>query len=714
MVAFAMPLRFLKSFLALSFILTPHLHAAPLLYPPTRTVDQVDQYHGVSVPDPYRWLEDDLSPETAAWVKAQNKISFDYLEKIPDRQKFRDRIRELWNYEKYGVPVKHGDKYFLTRNDGLQNQSVLYVAKNLSETPRVLLDPNLLSTNGTIALASYSFTEDAAWMAYAISRAGSDLLEWKIRNVATGKDLEDLIEWSRFSGASWTKDGKGFFYSRYDEPKNKADRFKGALYFQKLYYHARGTLQAEDKLVYERPDHKDWAFEGTVTDDGKYLVIHVSQGTETKNRFFYKSLEKNNMEVVELLTDFDASYAFIDNDGPLFWFRTDLGAPRGRVIAIDTTKPARKDWKEIISQSGNTLRGVSLVNNQFLLTFMKDAHSEVHVHGLDGKFIRNIELPGIGSAGGFEGRRKDTETFYSFTSFTDPGVIYHLDLKTAKSSVYKEAKLPFDKKSFVTEQVFFQSRDGTKIPMFLVTKAGAAKRKTTPTLLYGYGGFNISLTPAFSVANLVWVEQGGMYAQPNLRGGGEYGEEWHRAGMKLTKQNVFDDFIAAAEWLIQNQYTSPSTLAISGGSNGGLLVGACETQRPDLFRVALPAVGVMDMLRFNKFTIGWGWMSDYGSPDQLDEFKALYAYSPYHRLKPGVNYPSTLITTGDHDDRVVPAHSFKFAAALQKANSGANPMLIRIDTDAGHGGGKPTGKRIDEAADRLAFAWDEIRKGNTN
>ena len=680
----------------------------PFTYPQTRKVEHVDDYNGTKVADPYRWLEDDNSAETKAWVEAQNKITFDYLSKIPEREPIKRRLTELWNYERYGPPFKRGSRYFLSKNDGLQNQSVLYTMESLEATPRVLLDPNKLSADGTVALGSYDITEDGNLLAYGLSSSGSDWREWHVRDVRTGQDLPDVVKWSRFSGASWTKDGGGFFYSRFDEP-SKTNEFKGALYFQKVFYHRLGTPQSGDRLVYERKDQKEWGFYGGVTDDGRYLILHVSQGTDSRNRIFYQDLQSPNATTIELLNDFDAEYDFIDNNGSIFWFKTDLNAPHGRIIAIDVTKPQRANWKELIAQTDDKLSGVNVVGNEFVVSYLHDAQSAVRFHNLDGKFLRELKLPGIGSAGGFTGQRQDTETFYSFTSFTTPPAVYRYDFATKKSSVFKQPKVAADLKQFETKQIFYNSKDGTRIPMFIVHKRGVKLNGNNPTVLYGYGGFDISITPNYSPKILAWLELGGVYAVANLRGGGEYGQEWHHAGMKLKKQNVFDDFIAAAEWLIARKYTSRESLAISGASNGGLLVGACLTQRPELFAAALPAVGVMDMLRFNKFTAGWAWTSDYGSPEILEEFKALYAYSPYHNLKVGTKYPATLITTADHDDRVVPAHSFKFAAALQVANAGPKPMLIRIETKAGHGGGKPTGKQIEEAADQWSFLVKELK-----
>ncbi len=680
----------------------PARAAQPLVYPQTRQTNQLDDYHGTKVTDSYRWLEDDNSPETKAWVEAQNKVTFGYLEQIPERKSIKERLTRLWNYERYGVPFKEGGHYFFTKNDGLQNQSVLYTMQSLEGTPSVLLDPNKLSADGTAALSGYAITRDGSLMAYGIARAGSDWQEWKVRDVRTAQDLSDDIQWVKFSSASWTKDGKGFFYSRYDEPR-PGEQLKGVNYFQKLYCHVVGTPQSGDRLIYERPDHKDWGFGGSVTDDGHYLIMHVSQGTDTRNRVYYKDLRAREATVVELIDDFDAQYRFIDNDGPRFWFHTDLKAPRGRVIEIDITQPVRANWKELIPQAAETLRSASVLHDEFVLNYLKDAHSQIRIFSLGGQLRRDLELPGIGSAAGFGGKRADTETFYSFTSFTTPGTIYRYDLRAHASSIYRQPKVQCDASHFETRQVFYASKDGTRVPMFITHRKGLKLDGTSPTLLYGYGGFNISITPSFSVPHLVWLDLGGVYAVANLRGGGEYGEEWHQAGMKLKKQNVFDDFIAAAEWLIDNHYTTPARLAIEGRSNGGLLVGACITQRPDLFGAALPGVGVMDMLRFHKFTIGWAWTSDYGSADNADDFLALYQFSPLHRLKPGTKYPATLVTTADHDDRVVPAHSFKFAARLQQCQGGEQPVLIRIETRAGHGAGKPTAKMIDESADELAF-----------
>jgi len=717
-----------KPLLIAVMVVLPALAQSPTLrpakpafiYPDSPKGSQIDDYHGTQVADPYRWLENSDSPETRAWIEAQNKLTFDYLAQIPAREKIKQRLTELWNYERFGVPFRQGSRYFLTRNDGLQNQSVLYTLDSLAAEPKLLLDPNKLSDKGTVALKSYAVSEDGEYLAYGLSSAGSDWEEWRVRKVSTAEDTDDVLNWVKFSGASWTKDGSGLFYSRYDAPQ-EGQKLQSLNYYQKLFFHKLRSPQSEDFLVYHRPDQKEWGFNGTVTEDGRYLIITVRQGTDVKNRLFYKEILPGapaselafgkGAAVVELLNDFDASYEFIGNDGPIFWFQTDLQAPRGKVIAIDTRDPKRENWQTLIPESRDTISSVSAVNRQFVVNYMQDARSAVRIFDLSGQPVRALTLPGMGTAVGFGGKLTDTEAFYSYASFTAPATIYRCDLTTGESSIFRQPKLPFDPSLYTTRQVRFKSKDGTEIPMFVVQGQKIGTNAYRPALLYGYGGFNISLTPAYSASVMAWLEMGGVYAQPSLRGGGEYGEEWHQAGMKLKKQNVFNDFIAAADWLIGNKITHPSLLAISGGSNGGLLVGACIAQRPDLFRAALPAVGVMDMLRFHKFTIGWAWTSDYGSADNPEEFKALYQYSPLHNLKPGKHYPATLITTADHDDRVVPAHSFKFAAALQAAQAGRNPVMIRIETQAGHGAGKPTAKIIEEAADRWAFLVKNMKMG---
>ena len=704
--------------IALLFILMTQTVGKAMTYPVTKMVDRVDTYHGVKVADPYRWLENPDAEDTKAWVEAQNKVTFGYLQNIPERESIQKRLTELWNYEKYGMPfkrgdhyfddkndglqIKRGDRYFYYKNDGLQNQSVLYAIESLKGEPRVLLDPNTLSSDGIVALSGIAISDDGSQLAYGISKSGSDWQEWKVRDVVTGQDLSDDIKWVKFSEASWTNDGKGFYYSRYAEPDEKT-KLEAANHFQKLYYHRIGTAQSDDVLVYERLDQKNWGFSGDVTEDGRYLIISVWKGTDRQNLVFYKDLSKPDSQVVELISTWDADYNVIDNEGSVFWVKTDLDAPRGRVVAIDLANPSPENWKTVIPQTDETLKNVGLLNNQFVVSYLKDAHSQVKMYALNGSLVREVALPGLGFVDGFGGKRSETEMFYSYTSFTEPNTIYRYNVVTGDSEVFRKPNVKVDNSKYETKQVFYTSKDGTKVPMFITYQKGLKLDGHNPTLLFGYGGFNVSLTPFFSVSNAVWLEMGGVYALANLRGGGEYGQAWHEAGTKLKKQNVFDDFIAAAEWLIAENYTSSSKLAIAGGSNGGLLVGACMTQRPELFGAALPAVGVMDMLRFHKFTIGWAWTSEYGSPDNPEEFKTIYGYSPLHNLKLGVRYPSTMVTTADHDDRVVPAHSFKFAAALQKAHRGENPVLIRIATNAGHGAGKPTAKIIEEVADQWAF-----------
>jgi prolyl oligopeptidase len=676
-------------------------------YPSSARTDVSDVLHGVTVPDPYRWLEDIDSEQTQAWIAAQNELASAYLEQIPGRAQIHARLTELWNYEKYGVPRQRGGRYFYTRNNGLQNQAVLYWQESLEAEPQMLLDPNQLSEDGTVALIDHSVSKDGRLLAYGLSASGSDWIEWRVRQVDSGQDLDDCVQWSKFSGAAWTPDNQGFYYSRYDAPQEGL-AYKGANYYQKLYYHRVGTPQSEDKLVYERPDHKEWGFGGQVSEDGRYLVISVWMGTHRENGVFYQDLEQGG-QVISLLQSFDAKYEFVGNDGPLFCFMTDYDAPMSRAIAIDVNAPERANWREIIPASEDALQSVSLVGDKFIACYMNDAHSRVKVLDKSGALLRELQLPGIGSVEGFESNQASRETFYLYKSFTTPETIYHYDVETGRSALFRQPRLDFDPDAYVTEQVFYPSKDGTRVPMFISYKKGLQRNGDKPTYLYGYGGFDIAQPPNFSVENLAWMERGGIYALANLRGGSEYGKPWHEAGMKLNKQNVFDDFIAAAEWLIEKGYTSTPRLAIAGRSNGGLLIGACLTQRPDLFGACLPAVGVLDMLRFHKFTIGWAWVSDYGSPEDLDEFQALLAYSPYHNLRPGTAYPATLVQTGDHDDRVFPAHSFKFAAALQAAQSGPTPALIKIATKAGHGMGKPTDKLIEDAADRGTFLTQALR-----
>ncbi len=675
-------------------------------YPSAHKSAVVDDYHGTPVPDPYRWLEDPDAPDSRAWIEAENRITESYLAQIPQRDAIRRRLTQLWNYPKYGAPFHKVGRYFFFKNDGLQNQSVLYKQASLVADAEVLLDPNVLSSDGTVALSTLALSEDGRLLAYGTSASGSDWEEFHVRDIATARDRADHLRWIKFSGASWTHDGRGFFYSRYPEAADKA--LTSVNRFQKVYYHRLGTAQAQDVLVYERSDQPDWGFGAAVTDDGRYVVMNVWLGTDRRNRVHYLDLRSATRPrvtgvVTRLLDDFDAGYGFIGNDGPVFYFLTDLDAPKKRVIAIDTRQPERARWREIIPQGEDVLEGVQIIHDVFVAHYMHDAHSRLRLFALDGRFLKDVALPTLGAVASISGERKDDAMFYAFTSFLYPTTIFRYDFTEGTSSVFKAPAIDFDPSAYETKQVFYTSKDGTRVPMFITHKQGIKLDGSNPTYLYGYGGFDISLTPSFSVSVLAWLELGGVYAMPNLRGGGEYGEEWHQAGMHEKKQNVFDDFLAAAEYLIAQGYTTPAKLAVGGGSNGGLLVGAAITQRPELFGAALPAVGVMDMLRFHKFTIGWAWVTEYGSADSAAQFPYLYKYSPLHNLKAGARYPATLITTADHDDRVVPGHSFKFAAALQAAQAGPAPVLIEIETKAGHGAGKPTSKVIEEQADRWAF-----------
>ncbi|MBU1698746.1 MAG: prolyl oligopeptidase family serine peptidase [Candidatus Eisenbacteria bacterium] len=671
-------------------------------YPESPCDDIVEKIHGIEVKDPYRRLEDLDSNQTQQWIAAENDVTFRYLDKIPFRNSIHRRMTELWNYEKFGIPFKKGERYFFTKNNGLQNQDVLYWSESLAGEPKVLLDPNALSDDGTISLIEFAVSDDGKKLAYGLSASGSDWQEWRFMEVGSGRTLPDKLNWVKFSGAAWSKDGMDFYYSRYDEP-DESDIYKGANYYHKLYKHRLNTLQSEDILIYEKPNEKEWGFEGHATHDGAYLLILIWKGTYRENGIAYLDLQDPQAQVIELLTDFDASYHFIGNTGSIFYFMTDLDAPSGRVISMDTRRGAGLEKQEIIPPAGDALQSVEFINKMFAAIYLHDAHTRIKVFNRTGEFIREIKLPGIGTVEQIRGRYDDREAFFSYTDFTTPGTICHYDMGTGELNVVWQAELPFKADDYETEQIFYDSKDGTKVPLFICHKKGIQLDGHQPALLYGYGGFNIARTPFFSVPHLVWMEMGGLFALANIRGGAEYGKEWHEQGTKLKKQNVFDDFIAAAEWLIDNKYTCPSKLAISGRSNGGLLIGACMTQRPDLFGACIPIVGVLDMLRFHKFTIGWAWTSDYGSPDDPAEFEALLAYSPYHNLKPGTAYPATLICTGDHDDRVFPAHSFKFAAALQSVQTGEQPGLIRIETKAGHGLGKPVSKLIDEATDQWAF-----------
>ncbi len=698
--------------IAIAFLLCSAAWAvedAPAAYPATKTVDHTDDYHGTVVADPYRWLEDDVrvSPEVADWVTRQNEVTFSYLNEIPEREAIRKRLEELWNYEKRGAPFKKGGRYYYLKNDGLQNQSVVWVQESLKAAPEVLLNPNTWSADGTASLGAYAFSDDGKYVTYAINEAGSDWRTWRIMEIATRTVLDDELHWSK-SGAAWTKDGTGIFYGRFAEPA-EGEKYQALAYNMKVYYHRVGTPQSDDTLVYERPDHPEWGFEPEVTDDGRYLVLTAWIGTDDRYSLFVQDLNDPNAKPQHLIGDFDADYSCFGNDGETFYFRTTHSAPNGRAIAVDLKNPAPEHWREVIAERPEMLGILAHVGGHFTASYLKDARSQVVVYSKAGEVVREVQFPGLGTAKGFGGHADDSETFYEFASFAMPPSIYRYDVATGESTQLWQATVDMTPADYVTEQVFYESRDGTRVPMFITRKKETKLDGNNRCLLFGYGGFNIPSTPTFSVSKLLWIERGGIYALANLRGGGEYGEEWHKAGTKLQKQNVFDDFIAAAEWLIAKNYTKPELLTIQGRSNGGLLVGAAMTQRPELFGCALPAVGVMDMLRFQNFTAGRYWTDDYGSSDNPDEFKAIYAYSPYHNLKPGTCYPPTLVTTADTDDRVVPGHSFKFAARLQEMQACKNPTLIRIDTKAGHGGGKPTSKQIEEFADELAFAIHHTR-----
>ena len=672
-----------------------------LSYPDSKPGKTVDTLHDIKIPDPYRWLEDLNSEQTSAWVKAQNSLTDSYLDAIPGRKALENHLTKLWNVERLGVPSFEGGYYFFSKNNGLQNQSVLYSTKSLDLEPTVLLDPNKLSRDGTVALKSYEVSPNGKYLAYSTSASGSDWVEWKVREISSGRDLLDHLKWSKFSGASWAKNSKGFYYGRFPTPKNGEEMMAQNIH-KKIYFHEIGKPQSEDLLVYERPDQPKQGLYAWVTEDGKYLLIQVSQGTDTKNGLFYKDLSNPTSKVIELLSDFDASYDFITNLDSKFIIRTDLNAPKQKVISIDVNEPLSAQWKTIIPESTETLRSVSHIGGIFIANYLKDARTEIRRFKTDGNSLPPIKLPGLGTATGFGGKSDQNETFYYFTSFTRPGAVYRYDVTKNASTLLKAPQTQFNRDHYEARQIFATSRDGTKIPMFIVSKKNLKLDGNNPTLLYAYGGFNISLRPSYSPATIAWLDLGGIYVMANLRGGGEYGEEWHEAGMKLKKQNVFDDFIACAEHLISNKFTSSKKLSIAGGSNGGLLVGACMVQRPELYGACLPAVGVMDMLRFHKFTIGWAWQAEYGKPDDPKDFKNLLNYSPYHNLKPN-NYPATMVITSDHDDRVVPSHSYKFAAALQSAQNDSAPTLIRIESKAGHGAGTPTSKRIEAIVDKYAF-----------
>lgn len=690
-------------------------------YPSARRGDTVDVYHGTSVSDPYRWLEEPSSTETRAWIDGQVALTSAHLENIPRRATLKKRMTKLWNYERFSSPSKKGDRYFFRHNNGLQNHSVLYASDSLDGEATVVLDPNTLSDDGTVSVSMTALSEDGSLLAYGTSEGGSDWKTIHIRDVLSGRDLTETLNWVKFSSASWTHDNNGFFYSRYPAPENKLESVNE---HQKLFYHQIGTPQDQDRLIYEEPESPKVGFSGSVNESGDTLFIYGWEGTDDQNTLYTLDLTDPAAEVVKLFPIRDASYEIIGDTvihddrtwferlfGPKlkepetrYWIKTNKDAPNGRVVSINPDHPEPENWAEVIPESEHVLRGVSMVGEHLIVSHLADVKSVVNVHDLDGTFVREVSLPGIGTAYGFGGKSSDSETFYAFTGFSSPMTIHRYNVHTGHTELWKSSEVEFNPDDFEVTQQFYTSKDGTKVPMFVMHKKGLELNGDNPTLLYGYGGFNISLTPGFSLSRVIWMEMGGVYAIANLRGGGEYGEKWHKAGTKQNKQNVFDDFIGAAEYLIKQGYTSPNRLGIMGGSNGGLLVGAVIAQRPELFGAAIPAVGVLDMLRYHKFTIGWAWADDYGtSEDSPEMFQYLKGYSPLHNLKVGTTYPDTLIVTADHDDRVVPAHSYKFAAELQQAHSGSNPVMIRIETRAGHGGGTPITKRIEQVADQYAF-----------
>ena len=695
---------FRKSFVLLVFcaFLAASVPAQKFDYPKPRRGDQVDDFHGTKVADPYRWMEDTESAETRAWIEAENKLTNAYLASIPQREAIKNRLTEIWNYERYSAPSKITDGFYIySKNDGLQNQSVLYRAKSIDDPGTVFFDPNKIREDGTAALNGSNFTDDGKLWAYGVAQAGSDRTEWHVRDVATGKDLPDTLSPNRQGVSAWLKDNSGFYYSSY-APTRAGEELKATTKFQKVYFHKMGTPQSDDYVVYERPDNGDYFSGAEISEDGEWLLITVGKGTESMNMVYFKNLGVEKGPFQPLVENLESSWNFLGNDGSVFYFQTDKDASRGRVVKVDVMSKD-KAWSEVIPQAADTMNGVSFINDQFVVNYLQDAHTVIKIYDKAGKFVRDVALPGIGSAGGFGGKRGDTETFYSYSSYNAPPTIYRYDMKTGRSTQFRTASVKIDPSVYEVKEVFYPSKDGTKIPMFLTYKKGLKLDGTNPTLLTGYGGFNIPSTPGFSVSRMAWLEMGGVYAVACLRGGSEYGKDWWKGGSRLNKQNVFDDFAWAGKWLVDNKYTSTHKLAIQGGSNGGLLVGAVLNQHPDWFGAAIPQVGVMDMLRFPKFTIGWAWVSDYGSPEDAADFKAMYAYSPYHNAKPGTKYPPTLVTTADHDDRVFPAHSFKYTAAMQNAQAGNAPVLIRIQTRGGHGAGLPTALAIEQQADIYAF-----------
>lgn len=689
--------------LALAAGTTFHMAAQELKYPATKKVDQTDDYFSHKINDPYRWLENDTAKDTEAWVKEQNNVTQNYLSAIPFRSKIHSRLTELWNYERYSAPQKEGEWFAFYKNDGLQNQSVLYVKKGLNGTAELLLDPNKLSADGTVALQATAFSKHQKYFAYAVSASGSDWQEIYIMDFASRKLLKEKLEYVKFTGISWAGED-GFYYSGYDKPQDEKTKYSAKTEFQKVYFHKIGTPQSADKLIYEDKEHPLRYVGGGLTEDERFLILGISEGTDG-SEIKVKDLKDKNGGFITIVPGFSTNANVIDNIGDKLLLQTNSGASRYKVVLLDPKNPGESNWKTIIPEQSEPLEAAGTGGGKIFASYLKDACTRVDQYNYEGKLEHQVTLPGVGTAAGFGCKKEEDFFFYTFTSFTYPATSFRYDIKTGKSTLYQKPDVKFDPAGFETKQVFYPSKDGTKVPMFITYKKGLKLDGSNPTLLYAYGGFNINITPSFSVANMVFIENGGVYCVANLRGGGEYGETWHKGGMLSNKQNVFDDFIAAAEYLIKEKYTSPERLAIRGGSNGGLLVGACLTQRPELFKVAIPQVGVLDMLRYHKFTVGWGWAVEYGSSDKEDQYNYLIKYSPLHNIKKGTCYPATLVTTADHDDRVVPAHSFKFAATLQEAQGCENPTLIRIDSKAGHGAGKPTSKMIDEAADIWSFVF---------
>ena len=677
-------------------------------YPKPNRGDQVDDYNGVKVADPYRWMEQTDSAETKAWIEAENKLTNSYLATIPQRETLKKRLTELLNYERISAPEKITDGFYIfSKNDGLQNQSVLYKATSINDPGTVFFDPNKILADGTAALSGSDFTDDGKLWAYGVSIAGSDRTEIRVMDTATGKLLPDTLAPNRQGVSAWLKDNSGFYYSGYDAVK-KGEELKSNTYFQKVYFHKLGTPQSEDYVVYERPDNKEYFSNVEISEDGKWLIFRVAKGTERMNMIYFKSLTMEKAPIIALVENLKNSWNFLGNDGATFYFQTDKDAPLGKIAKVDVLAREMM-WADVIPESKDTLNGVSFINDQFVLNYLSDAHTKFKIYETSGKFVRDVDLPGIGSAGGFSGRRTDTETFYSYSSFNAPPTIYYYDMKSGTSKLFRKSDVKFDPSLYEVKEVFYPSKDGTMVPMFLAYKTGTKLDGKNPTLLTGYGGFNVPSTPNFSASRIAWLEMGGVYALACLRGGSEYGKKWWEGGSRLNKQNVFDDFAWAGKWLIKNKYTSTPKLAIQGGSNGGLLVGAVLNQNPKLFGAAIPQVGVMDMLRFDKFTIGYAWKSDYGDPQNIADFKVMYAYSPYHNAKPGTKYPPTLVTTADHDDRVFPAHSFKYTAAMQYAQKGDAPVLIRIQTRGGHGAGLPTALAIEQQADIYGFLIKSLK-----